>query len=152
MGVYFWSLRFVRVGYLDVEVRFWKLCLSCIFSLWRSNILRIDKAKKLCLKSVWPSLGWQKKFTVAISATFSGVSKLGAKICTKLSKLGTVSKLGTSIFRFAASLIVLLLSVVEPEPPGAGAAQSSHRPEPPFLAGAVKKGASPAPAPAPTGI
>ena len=64
----------------------------------------------------------------------------------KLSKLGTVSKLGTSIFRFAASLIVLLLSVVEPEPPGAGAAQSRHRPEPPFLAGAVKKGAAPAPA------
>ena len=31
-----------------------------------------------------------KKITVAISATFSGVSKLGAKICTKLSKLGTV--------------------------------------------------------------
>ena len=143
MGVYFWSLRFVRVGYLDVEVRFWKLCLSCIFSLWRGNILRIDKAKKLCLKSVWPSLGWQKKFTVAISATFSGVSKLGAKICTKLSKLGTVSKLGTSIFRFAASLIVLLLKCCGA---GAATAQSRHRPEPPFLAGAVKKGAAPAPA------
>ena len=141
MGVYFLSLRFVRVGYLDVEVRFWKLCLSCIFSLWRSNILRIDKAKKLCLKSVWPSLGWQKKFTVAISATFSGVSKLGAKICTKLSKLGTVSKLGTSIFRFAASLIVLLLSVVEPE-----------LPEPPLPGAALfgwscEKGAAPAAAP-----
>ena len=132
MVVYFWSW-FVRVGYLDVEVRFWKLCLSCIFSLWRGNILRIDKAKKLCLKSVWPSLWCQKKFTVAVSATFKGVSKLGAKICTKLSKLSTVSKLGTSIFRFAASLIVFLQSVLWSRsrrpvlPPGAAGAAGAAR-------------------------
>ena len=135
MVVYFWILRFVRVGYLAVEVRLWNLCLSCIFSLWRGNILRIDKAKKLCLKSVWPSLWCQKKFTVAVSATFKGVSKLGAKICTKLSKLSTVSKLGTSIFRFAASLIVFLQSVLWSRsrrpvlPPGAaGAAAARSRP------------------------
>ena len=46
MGIYFWIMWFMRVGHLAVEVWFWKLRLSCIFSLWRGNILRIDKAEK----------------------------------------------------------------------------------------------------------
>ena len=54
----------------------------------KSNILRVDKAENVYLKSAWPSLWCQKKFTASVLATFWGVSKLGAKIYTKLLKLG----------------------------------------------------------------